>query len=147
MRIRAVRCLTTTRESSARFASDEAFQIEIECWFARQTEAQVAFGLNSDRDCETILTTALSDRDADRYTVFRAGKYLTRCHIPAHLLVPGRYHLLVALNNPHGPTHDLVERALAFEVTEIGSLKRFDNRQGVITPLLQWDCNPVPSTS
>jgi lipopolysaccharide transport system ATP-binding protein len=138
--------MTAAGKPAARFASDESFLIEIECWFAKQTEAQVAFRLNSDRDCETILTTALSDRDGDRHTLFRAGKYVTRCHIPAHLLVPGSYHLLVALNNPYGQAHDLVERALSFEITEIGSLKRFDNRQGVIAPLLSWDCNPDPTT-
>jgi lipopolysaccharide transport system ATP-binding protein len=125
------------------FDADQPFHIEFQCHFPRPVEAQLAFRLNSDVQCETIFTSSASDSH-DRAGRFPAGNVTARCRIPAHLLVPGRYHVLAAINNLKGPRFDLVERALAFEVAEIGSLTRYDGRFGKIAPLLEWTCTPSP---
>jgi lipopolysaccharide transport system ATP-binding protein len=125
------------------FDADQPFHIELVCYFPRPMEAQLAFRLNSDVQCETIFTSSLSDSH-DRAVRFPAGNVSARCQIPAHLLVPGRYHVLAALNNFKGPQFDMVERALAFEVAEIGSLTRYDGRFGKVAPLLEWTCAPDP---
>jgi lipopolysaccharide transport system ATP-binding protein len=137
-RIRAIRARAADGTLAGRFAADEPFDVEFECAFARDVDAQLAFRLNADRGCETVFTSALSDAAGDRSTRFRAGRLVARCRVPGHFLPPGFYHVLAALNNPRGPQYDLVERALAFEVTEVGSLRRFDGRYGAVTPLLPW---------
>ncbi len=121
------------------FDADQPFHLEFQCLFPRSLEAQLAFRLNSDTQEETIFTSSLSD-GLDRAVRFPAGHICARCTIPAHLLVPGRYHVLAALNNFQGPQYDLVERALALEVSEVGSLKRYDGRLGKVAPLLEWSC-------
>jgi lipopolysaccharide transport system ATP-binding protein len=126
-------------QPSAIFDADQPFQIELHCRFPRPIEAQLAFRLNSDAQVETVFTTSLSD-GRDRAARFPPGDVCARCTIPANLLVPGRYHVLAALNNFKGPQFDMVERALAFEVTEVGSLTRYDGRLGKVAPLLEWTC-------
>ena len=101
-------------------------------------DAQLAFRFNADQDCETIFTSSLTDADGLPSRVFSAGTFRARCAIPRHFLRPGSYHVLAALNNPNGKQFDLVERALSIEVSEIGSLARFDNRLGSVVPLMPW---------
>jgi lipopolysaccharide transport system ATP-binding protein len=135
----AVRSRNVTGGIASRFAADEPFFIEFECEFRIAAEAQLAFRLNSDRECETVFTSSLTDQDNQRSRRFPIGRFVARCPVPCHLLRPGFYHVLVALNNPRGPQFDMVERVLSFEISEVGSLARFDGRLGSILPLLKWD--------
>ena len=121
------------------FDADQPFEIEFQCHFPRAVEAQLAFRLNADFQTETIFTSSLADGE-DRATRIGEGLVTARCTVPAHLLIPGRYHVLAAINNFKGPQFDMVERALAFEVTEIGSLTKNDGRLGKVAPLLEWTC-------
>jgi lipopolysaccharide transport system ATP-binding protein len=136
--IRQIRALNAAGEPAGRFPADEPFTLEFTCEFAEPVQAQLAFRLNADRDCATVFTTALDD-PTGRDRRFPAGPYTARCTVPAHLVRPGHYHLLAALNNFRGPQFDLVERALSFEVTDIGSLTRLDDRIGAVAPLLAWE--------
>ena len=126
------------------FDADQPFQIEFQCHFPRASEAQLAFRLNSDIGVETLFTSSLADGH-DRASHFAAGTFAARCTVPAHMLVPGRYHVLAALNNFKGPQFDIVERALAFEVSEVGSLTCHDGRLGKVAPLLEWTCDAATS--
>lgn len=134
-----IRSLDRDLQRGAIFDADQPFFVELECWFPRSVEAQLAFRLNSDVQSETVFTTSSADGQ-DRAARFPAGHIVARCKIPAHLLVPGRYHVLAALNNYKGPRFDLVERALSFEVSEVGSLTCHDGRLGKVAPLLEWTC-------
>jgi lipopolysaccharide transport system ATP-binding protein len=146
--IESIRCLNDAGKPTPHFAANESITIEIQCCFREQIDAQVAFRLNSDRDGETIFTTAFSDQQNKRSNTFAPGTHVFRCKFPNHLLVPGSYHLLAAINNFKGPQFDLVEHALSFEVIEVGSLRQFDRRLGVITPCLAWEVHQIaPSNS
>jgi lipopolysaccharide transport system ATP-binding protein len=126
-------------QAESYFNADEAFYIEIEFVVREAVDAQIAFRLNTNNDGTTIFTSALSDQEDMSCTRFSPGTYRSFCKIPPYLLTPGRYHLLVAANNPRGSGFDLIEQVLELEVTCIGSLTRFDRRLGYITPLLEWN--------
>ena len=49
-------------------------------------------------------------------SVEAAGTYRVSATIPAHLLLPGRYHVNLALHRPNAMLFDLREQALSFEV-------------------------------
>jgi lipopolysaccharide transport system ATP-binding protein len=138
--IQSIRSLNESGALASRFCANEPVVIELECFFRERTSAQLAFRFNADSNCETVFTSALSDQDGERSSVFPPGRSVARCRIPPMLLVPGSYHVLVAINNPAGPQFDLVDRALALEVSGVGSLTRIDRRLGAIAPLLQWEC-------
>ncbi|OAI41157.1 hypothetical protein AYO40_03695 [Planctomycetaceae bacterium SCGC AG-212-D15] len=137
--ITAVRVCTPAGATRSRFNADESFGVEISFTVERDCVAQIAFRLNNSRDGETIFTSAVSDAQHERAAEYGPGAYTARCEVPAHLLRPDTYHLLVAANNPRGPQHDLIEQVLQFEVTPIGSLVHHDHRLGTIAPLLNWD--------
>ncbi len=135
----SVRVCDGDGEAASRFAADRPFSVEIGFEVTRDTEAQIAFRLNSNVDSTTVFTSALSDVHMERSSRLDAGRYLGRCEVPANCLSPGSYHLLVAANNPKGPQFDMIEQVLEFEITDMGSLVTLDDRLGVIVPKLHWD--------
>jgi lipopolysaccharide transport system ATP-binding protein len=137
--IQAIRCAGQGGQPQARFHADESLAIEIEFEVRRAAEVQIAYRLNSSADGSTIFTSAEPDAGRRKTTRFLPGRYVARSHVPANLLVPDTYHLLVAANNFCGPQFDLVERALSFEVSSVGSLTAIERRLGVVAPLLAWE--------
>ena len=144
--ITSVRACTPDGRTATRFAADQGFTIEIGFTVRAEAAGQVMFRLNTNEDGSTIFSTALSDQDGERGTVFAPGVYTARCRVPANLLVPGSYHLLVAANNLRGRQFDLLERVLNFEVSEVGTLV-FDQRLGYIAPLLPWELERSPAAA
>ena len=143
--IRAIRSACLDGQPQARFNGDESFVVEIEFEVRRAAEVQIAYRLNSSVDGSTIFTSAAPDAERRKTTRYLPGKYVARSNVPANLLAPGTYHLLVAANNFCGPQFDLVERALSFEVTSVGSLAAIERRQGVVAPLLTWETEQAKS--
>jgi lipopolysaccharide transport system ATP-binding protein len=137
--INAIRVRSGNGENQMQFDSNEKLYVDIEFEVERESEVQIAFRLNSNSDGMTILTSALSDPDDEPWTRFKPGRYRSSCCFPERFLSPGQYHLLVAANNPRGAQFDLIEQALLFEVTRIGSLTCFDQRLGAVAPLLDWE--------
>jgi lipopolysaccharide transport system ATP-binding protein len=136
--LKAVRVRRADGAVAPALAADQPFAIEIEYEVAAPASCQIAFRVNRD-DGQTVLTTG--DGDADRtYCRNRApGRYVARAGFPAHLLAPGRYHLLVAANQVGaGGGFDQLESVLDFEVSAIGSLQQIEGRLGVVMPLLEW---------
>jgi lipopolysaccharide transport system ATP-binding protein len=125
-------------EPRAQFNANEPVDVAVEFTVRSATYAQIAFRLNNNTTGATVFTSALSDQSQDSATQFAPGKHVARCRVPAYFLRPGNYHVLFAANNPRGPQHDLVEKALNFEVTHIGSLDQFDRRLGAVVPMLDW---------
>jgi lipopolysaccharide transport system ATP-binding protein len=136
--IRSVRSRRADGLTTSHFRADEAIHIEIVVGVSADSEAQIAFRLNRNDDGTTVFTSALSDEVGERSTRLAPGVYEACCEVPGPLLTPGSYHLLVAANNPKGPQHDMVERVLNFEVSEIGSPRSHDRRLGFVTPILPW---------
>ena len=135
----AVRSLNTGGQVVGRVDADKEFILEIEFIVQRKVDVQIAFRLNAEADSSTVFTSALPDSQRQFGVRIEPGRYRSRCHVPANLLVPGNYHLLVAANNPKGLQFDMLERVLTFEITAIGSLTSLEGRLGVVAPLLPWD--------
>jgi lipopolysaccharide transport system ATP-binding protein len=137
--ITAIRVCNAAGKSDACLDADRPLFIEIEFSVNAATRAQLAVRLNAS-DGTTIFTSALSDPKQERATSLVCGKFRAACQVPAHLLRPGFYHLHVAANNPAGAPFDLIEQALQFQVTKIGSLVNYDERLGIVVPCLEWTC-------
>jgi lipopolysaccharide transport system ATP-binding protein len=120
----------------------EPFSIEIDFEVRGPVSAQIAYRLNSSEDYSTVFTTAHSDEGGQRATRFMPGRYRAISTVPAPLLRPGVYHLLLAANNPNGEAFDLHESSLEFEVAATGSLINHDGRLGTIIPTLPWRVVP-----
>jgi lipopolysaccharide transport system ATP-binding protein len=140
--IRAARVRAGDGTPAAQLAADKPFDLEIGYEVTRPTTAQVAFRINRD-DGLTVLTTG----DGDARGVFcrpqAAGRHLARVRIPAHLLAPGRYHLLVAANRFGVGSVDVVDPVLHFQIDATGSLQTIEGRLGVVLPLLDWTTTPA----
>jgi len=136
-RFRAVRALNHQGEISAQISPDKPFAIEIDYEIRRRTKCQIAFRLNRESG-ETVFTTG----DMDEQGLFtrdrEPGAYRTRVTIPGHLLVPGRYHLLAAINPPGAGAIDQLDQVLLIQVGQAGSLTQIEGRWGFVAPLLRW---------
>jgi lipopolysaccharide transport system ATP-binding protein len=137
VRLVGVRVRRVDGPVAARLAAFEPFEIEIDYSVSRPTLCQIAFRVNQD-DGETVFTTGDGDRGNTFCQSRLPGRWRARVRIPGHLLAPGRYHLLLAVNRPNEAAHDLLEKVLHFEVDAIGSLRQIDGRYGAVVPLLDW---------
>jgi lipopolysaccharide transport system ATP-binding protein len=133
-----VRCTDASGCPRTHHDADGPVIVEIHFTVSEKVEAQIAFRVNKTSDCETIFTTAHADHTHQHATPFLPGNYRARCIIPGHFLVPGNYHLLVAANSRRGSQFDLIERAVDFEITPVGSLTNIEQRLGVVAPLCEW---------
>jgi lipopolysaccharide transport system ATP-binding protein len=144
--IQAVRVRNAKGLVTAHFRADEPITVELCVCVLKNEDAQIAFRLNKD-DGTTVFTSALSDSANERSTRLARGTYLTQCQVPAPLLIPGFYHILVAANNFKGPQHDIIQSVLNFEVSEIGSPKCHDGRLGSVAPIFPWEIAQVGAGS
>lgn len=71
------------------------------------------------------------------------GQFCTSFVIPEGFLAPGIYYLFLAAHLPFRNVYDVVERAVVFEVSQVGSLTSLDGRLGLVTPLLHWRTSSV----
>jgi lipopolysaccharide transport system ATP-binding protein len=140
LRFSALRVCDQSGTPAACFDADRAFDIQLDFVVHAPLRAQIAFRLNSSSDGCTVFTSALSDATGESFNELSPGCHRAVCHVPAHLLRPGLYHLLVAANNPAGPQFDLIEQVLQFQVTPVGSLVNVDQRLGWVVPRLDWEC-------
>lgn len=99
---------------------------------------QVAFRLNTLKDHTTIFTSSSCDCDQLNVVSHKAGEFIAAVVLPQCFLVPGSYYVLVAINGIDGSTVDLVEHAVTFTVSSVGSLVNLDRRLGIVAPLLPW---------
>jgi len=83
---------------------------------------------------ETLLTSSSADPLGQINHDWKLGRQRFVCHLPGHLLAPGRYFLTIT--EPYA-TYDIVrENIISFTVSEENALQ--GERQGKIAPLLQW---------
>ncbi len=126
-------------QTTGQFRGDEAVCVEMD-YVVRQplSACQVALRLYA-ADGSVILTTTDADAAGVSALPKEPGRYAARVTIPANLLSPGTYSILVGGNVPQRDVYDVVEQAAVFEVTPSGSLTALDGRFGVVSPVLVWD--------
>ena len=135
--VKGVRVLNHAGQLCAHLEPNKPFFIEIDYLIRKPLTCQVAFRLNCDSG-ETVFTTADTDNEYVFVKKRDKGLHKTRVEVPAHLLAPGQYHLLVALNRHGEKSFDLIDRVLAFQIDGVGSLKEIEGRLGYVLPLLPW---------
>lgn len=66
----------------------------------------------------------------------QAGKYISACRVPCHLIKPGKYSVSIGLYTGGNKT-DFRESVMSFEMSEVGYPLN-SGRSGCITPVLDW---------
>jgi lipopolysaccharide transport system ATP-binding protein len=117
----------------------------IELEYALETDItglRVGLYLSTSRG-EPVFTTFDTDdpRAFERYTVRRAGRYLSRCRIPANLLNDGRFVLGVNASSFRIRSYFTDEHALTFTVDGTGAPGSHwpESRSGPLRPALEWE--------
>jgi lipopolysaccharide transport system ATP-binding protein len=85
-----------------------------------------------------IFTTSNLDKEL-KYRLDSPGKYAYKIEIPKFLLKPGSYSIIVAGFQP-STLYQTIENCLVFKIEDTGSIYNFfnDNRQGIVSPLINW---------
>ncbi len=134
----------TEDRSTSAFRGDEPIVVEIRYVVGRALAGcQIGARLYNAQGL-VVLTSADADVSGVSAQPKAPGRYRSQFAIPATLLAPGTYSLLVAAHLPDRNLYDVVEEAVVFEVIPSGSLASLDGRLGVITPLLTWKTFPDP---
>ncbi len=82
-----------------------------------------------------VFTSWDTDSDGDLSQIREPGTYRSVCHIPGHLLGPGRYTVSIAAHIHRVKVLDSQEGAFSFDVSKVG-YRLNDERVGVIHPVL-----------
>ena len=85
-----------------------------------------------------IFTTANADK-AREYQPIVSGRHTYRITVPGNFLAPDTYYLRVTCHQPHFQTYDALD-TLSFRIEDTGSLRSvfFDERAGIVEPILDW---------
>lgn len=121
------------------FQADEDILVQFR-YLVKQPLSACQVGI---RICNSEGVVVFSSADADG-TGFSAnnrdpGFYRAFFEIPSHFLVPGTYYLFVAAHMPMRTFYEVIEQAVTFEITSVGSLVALDGRFGIIAPMLRWN--------
>jgi lipopolysaccharide transport system ATP-binding protein len=122
--------------------STEPFVIEMEYNLESPvTGLRIGFYLNTTR-AEAVFTSFDTDNPEmfEKYTNRPAGRYVSRCSVPADLLNSGRYSLGVNASAFQIRRYFQDEEALGFTVDSTGApgMHWPEQRDGVVRPRLQW---------
>jgi lipopolysaccharide transport system ATP-binding protein len=94
-------------------------------------------------DGVTVMTTTDCDVNDGVDTDRLLGNHTVRCEFPGRLLAPGHYHVNVAASCTGRVAWDRVSHAVAFSISNVGSLNLIDRRSGIVAPILKWQMQPV----
>jgi lipopolysaccharide transport system ATP-binding protein len=105
------------------------------------TGLRVGIYLNTARG-EAVFTSFDTDDPAmfEKYTDRKAGRYLSRCTVPANTLNSGRYHFNVNASSYRIRRYFAEEQALEFNVDATGApgMHWPEPRPGAVRPMLEW---------
>jgi lipopolysaccharide transport system ATP-binding protein len=105
------------------------------------TGLRVGIYLNTAR-AEAVFTSFDTDDPGmfEKYTDRKAGRYLSRCTIPANTLNSGRYHFNVNASSYRIRRYFAEEQALEFNVDATGApgMHWPEPRPGAVRPMLEW---------
>jgi len=125
------------RPASA-FTSDEPVFVEIRYEVTRQLSAcQIGTRIYGP-DGVVVFYTSDADHAGVSALPKDPGSYRTSFSIPGGFLRPGTYTLMFAAHMPSRCVYDLVEEAVVFEISPVGSLTSLDGRLGVVAPFIRW---------
>ncbi len=129
--------LSAGNEPAAVIEFDKGFQVQIGYELLDSIKGlSIVYHILNSRG-EVIWSTWDSDPHGWRNgQLRRPGRYVATCRVPGGLLRPGRYTLSLGSCAPDRrlPIHD---NLLAFDISSVG-FHFNENRQGTITPLLDW---------
>jgi len=144
--IKAVQILSDDDLPTAVVDYDKQFKIEISYEVTHPTKNLIIMLRLSDSLGNVIWTSWDTDSTEWNGRVREPGQYMSMCKVPGSLFKPDRYMLSVAsfINNVKiFSSHDNV---LAFDVSVTGYNFRI-RRNGIITPLLEWEVKRINGTS
>jgi lipopolysaccharide transport system ATP-binding protein len=105
------------------------------------TGLRVGIYLNTARG-EAVFTSFDTDDPGmfEKYTDRKAGRYLSRCTVPANTLNSGRYHFNVNASSYRIRRYFAEEQALEFNVDATGApgMHWPEPRPGAVRPMLEW---------
>ncbi len=123
--------------------SVEPFTIEMEYELsAPLTGLRVGIYLNSVRGDQVLTSFDTDDPERfERLTTRLAGRYVSRCRVPADLLNNGRYTLGVNASSFRVRRYFMDEQALTFNVDPAGApgMQWAEPRPGVLRPRFTWE--------
>lgn len=139
----ALRVLDRHGRVTNQVMSVEPFQVEFEYDLAADiTGLRVGLYLTTSRG-QSVFTSFDTDnpQDFDQYTERAAGKYVSRCQIPANTLNEGRFVLGVNASSFRIQSYFTDEHALTFTVDGTGAPGSHwpERRSGPVRPALQWE--------
>lgn len=123
---------------SGDFRGDEAISIEID-YVVRNSLSGCQIGIRV-YNSEGVIVFTTSDVDQMEIASIKRepGFYRTGFAIPPNFLAPGTYFILVVGHYPRRMVYELIEQAVVFEVSAVGSTSSLDDRRGIVAPLFEW---------
>ena len=91
-----------------------------------------------DESGQVVFVSASTDGTSAVDRSWTRGRFAEACHVPGHLLRPGRYHLSVSHPDARGRDH-VHDGLLSVTVDAHTSLVRRDRRGGAGAPPLRWE--------
>jgi|Deesub1362A_J573_1020465.scaffolds.fasta_scaffold03958_2 lipopolysaccharide transport system ATP-binding protein len=139
----ALRVVDSRGRQSEQVMASEPFRVEFEYELEQEiTGLRVGIYLSTSRG-EPVFTSFDTDDPVafERHTSRPAGRHVSRCHIPAHLLNEGRFVLGVNASSFGIRSYFTEEHALTFSVDPTGAPGSHwpEARRGPIRPALKWE--------
>jgi len=131
-------------EITSHIPSNESFGICITALvIGLHSESEIAIRFTNQSGIPVFSTGNQDSRGV--YWDFQPGRYQYRVEIPANLLNPGKYSVLVAALTPGVERFDIVENEIIVMIEDFGSLSTImrDGRQGVVNLRLTWEEMPL----
>jgi lipopolysaccharide transport system ATP-binding protein len=144
LRLNYASVLSTRKEPVPVVEFDKGFQIEIGYELYRPIKGFAIVCQVLDSRGTLVWSSWDSDHNRLRNNGIRreAGRYLSTCSVPGALLRPGRYTLSINSRLHNGERWMVYDNLLSFDISTVGY--HFNrNRQGVITPLLEWEVKRI----
>jgi len=138
-RFLSVQLQNNDSQTASLFATNEPVYVEIRYDVTRSLSAcQIGVRVCCS-DGNVVFTTSDADHAEVSALPKNSGCYRARFAIPSGLLRPGTYYLTLGAHMPCRSVYDLLEEAVVFEVSAVGSLTSLDGRLGVVAPLIPWE--------
>jgi lipopolysaccharide transport system ATP-binding protein len=136
--IHSVKIIADDGETAPVVSFDRPYSIEIEYRIHKPVrDVSVVFGVTTPRSDVVLCSWDTDSTEWDGMTR-AAGRYISRCHVPARALRPGRYLLNVTCHIPGVRMIDNRIRVVTFDVSTDG-YPFHHPRPGAVAPLFDWD--------
>ena len=143
-KIKSIKIINSNNELSNQFYTDDCFEIEIEYWDINDLSTNTSI-IHIKNQYNQLLFASNEFNSSNWKKIHEtSGLIRARCRIPAKLLQPGVYSVLVAIGcyNPN-IVHVLLDNIVSFEIQETYSISSEKGKitgewPGLIRPHLEW---------